>query len=705
MSRRIARTLTALSALVLLAIAPAAARAADVPEGAVWSEATIPSTDGTQLHADILKPTNLPAGTRTPVILSIGPYFNHSGQVGAAGPIEDASYEPVDAPTGPSDRFLDLVKDAHLMEKGYTFVMVDLRGFGGSTGCLDWGGPGEQADVKAAVEWAADPARNDFTNGRVGMYGKSYDGLTGLIGAALQPKGLQAVVSQEPVYDLYRYLYSNGVRYANSVGTPALYGAIAGTPGPLLGQPDYLAASLQDTQRPGCPVLNVLDQQSDDHESDYWKQRNFIDRVKGSQVPVFLTQGFLENNTKPDGAFETFNNLAGPKRAWFGMWDHVRGNDVDQDDRLLMGRKGWFDEVMRWYDHFLKDAPAPTDPPVVVQTSDGSYRAEQAWPPADAKAYTSPLKGGEYTDDAQNEGTGSAAGNGLWTISRPLPHDAHLAGIPKLRVDVTTSLPRANLTADVYDIDAQNSAVLISRGTTRVDQSGTVDLDLLGDDWKLPAGHRVGVLLSSSNSEWWLHVPTLQTVTLENASISLPWLSRARTERIQGDRSVRLDDYMDSAPFTVDAATIAENESGAFVLPPAMTAADGPAPAGTPSGAGTPGAARAGTPSAPSATTGAARTAAAPSRKAAVRKAAAKRVTLAVTRRGSRLVVRGKAPSGSRLVVRLKRGGRTVLTRRVTARNGAFTVTLPAARRTARYTVSVTGASGASRVLGSRAVR
>ena len=32
---------------------------------------------------------------------------------------------------------------------------VDLRGFGGSSGCLDWAGPGEQADVKAAVEWAA----------------------------------------------------------------------------------------------------------------------------------------------------------------------------------------------------------------------------------------------------------------------------------------------------------------------------------------------------------------------------------------------------------------------------------------------------------------------------------------------------------------------------------------------------------------------
>jgi hypothetical protein len=34
----------------------------------------------------------------------------------------------------PSDRFLDVVEGARLMARGYTFVMVDLRGFGGSSG-------------------------------------------------------------------------------------------------------------------------------------------------------------------------------------------------------------------------------------------------------------------------------------------------------------------------------------------------------------------------------------------------------------------------------------------------------------------------------------------------------------------------------------------------------------------------------------------
>src|SRR5205085_12180169 len=134
------------SLLTLLAAAVAAtpAVAAPVPEGANWTEEFIPSTDGVQLHADILRPKSVPADAKVPVIVSIGPYFNHSGQTGPAGPAENTSYDPIGPSTGPSDRFYDFVEGAKLMERGYTLMMVDLRGFGGSTGCLDWGGPGQQ---------------------------------------------------------------------------------------------------------------------------------------------------------------------------------------------------------------------------------------------------------------------------------------------------------------------------------------------------------------------------------------------------------------------------------------------------------------------------------------------------------------------------------------------------------------------------------
>ena len=46
------------------------------------------------------------------MILSIGPYFNHSGQTGPAGPVEGTPYDPVGPSTGPWDRFNDFVVGA-----------------------------------------------------------------------------------------------------------------------------------------------------------------------------------------------------------------------------------------------------------------------------------------------------------------------------------------------------------------------------------------------------------------------------------------------------------------------------------------------------------------------------------------------------------------------------------------------------------------
>src|SRR6201995_2394121 len=346
------RTLLALAAVLLF---PAAALADAPPPGSTWTQATITETDGTKLHADVLRPSALPGDAKTPVILSIGPYFNHSGQTGPAGPVEGTPYTPT-GQAGPSARFYDFITGAHLMDRGYTWVQVDLRGFGGSTGCLDWGGPGEQADVKAAVEGAAS---QPWSTGRVGMYGKSYDAVTGLMGIAQQPEGLAAVVAQEPVYDMYPYLYANGVRFENSLATPALYDAIAATPGELGDDPGYNLDALDDTARPGCPSLNWADQQDSAHSSAYWWARDQIAETHGRTTPLFMTQGFIEDNTKPDGAWDLFNGLAGPKRAWFGMWHHVRGHDNDGRARLKEGRAGWFDETIRWFDRYLKGDTTP----------------------------------------------------------------------------------------------------------------------------------------------------------------------------------------------------------------------------------------------------------------------------------------------------------------------------------------------------------
>lgn len=558
----------AVAALASALLTPTAALATDPPKDAEWTETYITEADGTKLHADVLRPKGLPAGTKTPVILSIGPYFNHSGQVGALGPVEDAPYEPT-GDAAPSSRFYDFLYGADLMHRGYTYVMVDLRGFGASTGCLDWAGPGEQADVKAAVEWASS---QPWSSGRVGMYGKSYDAVTGLIGIAQQPKGLAAVVAQEPVYDLYRYLYANRVRFLNSLATPALYDFIAESPGKTGDSSEYNQNSVQT---PDCPAKNWADQQDPNHDAAYWKPRNLIASTAGKKTPLFLTQGLLENNTKPDGSSDFFKGIAAPKRAWFGMWDHVRGNDVGENGRLAMGRTGWFDEVMRFYDRYLKGRkPRVVDPPVVVESSDGRWRSEKAWPPADARDRTSALLPGSYSDDGLNNGSGeggSPNGLGTWTFSPPLAHTAHVAG--ELRATVDADGPAdSNLVADVYDVDSEGSAVLISRNAYLLHGAEKASFDLYDIDWILPAGHRLGVLLTGSNAEWWQHQPTFAGVTVKGGSVTIPFLSCKRTGNLSGARSIRLDAWLEDAPFTVDEETIKSATSPSFNLPPKQKA-------------------------------------------------------------------------------------------------------------------------------------
>src|SRR3954451_4373837 len=224
-------TLRALGALLLvLAVAPAAQAQTADPNAHTWSNAYIPTSDPTiTLHADVMRPASLPAGAKTPVILSIGPYFNHATQT-------TTDYDPTR--NTPQNRFDDLIKQGQIFARGYTLIYVDLPGFGASTGCNDFGGPNEQLGVKTAVEWAA---AQPWSNGKVGMWGKSYDAWTEVMALAQNPKGLAAEVIEEPLDSGYKGLYMNGVHYAASwYATPAVYQVTDAAPPALNETPDYV---------------------------------------------------------------------------------------------------------------------------------------------------------------------------------------------------------------------------------------------------------------------------------------------------------------------------------------------------------------------------------------------------------------------------------------------------------------------------------
>jgi X-Pro dipeptidyl-peptidase (S15 family) len=298
------------TAIAALASGAAAASAAPVPANADWTEAYITEADGARLHADVLRPKNLPSTEKTPVILSNGSYVNHSGETGPARPVEGTTFDPTRPrrPVRPVPRLRQRrAPDGsrlHVRHRGPARVRRQVRLPG-------LGRPGRAGRRETAVQWGAS---QPWSTGKVGMYGKFYDGVTGLVGAVEQPPGLAAVVSREPVYDLYRYLYSNGVRFVNSLATPALYDMIAETPGTVQDDPSYNLNGA--SQSPDWPITNELNQATNsDHDSAFWAQRDLIAKVHSWTVPLFLTQGFLEDNTKPDGAFHFFNEMAGPKRG------------------------------------------------------------------------------------------------------------------------------------------------------------------------------------------------------------------------------------------------------------------------------------------------------------------------------------------------------------------------------------------------------
>jgi hypothetical protein len=158
----------------------------------------------------------------------------------------------------------------------------------------------------------------------------------------------------------------------------------------------------------------------------------------------------------------------------------------------------------------------------------------------------------------------------VWTISPPLPYDAHLSGSGHVTVDVSTTLPRANLVVDVYDLDATGTGPLITRQAHMIYGSGQsqVPLDLWSADWKIPAGHRIGVKVTDNNPDFWLLAsPTAQTVGVNGGQITLPFLGRARTTTIQGDPGTQLQGYL-SQTVTVPPETIASSTSDSFTLPP-----------------------------------------------------------------------------------------------------------------------------------------
>jgi uncharacterized protein len=551
-----------------------------VPDGAVWTEAyfpsSMPSTDGgpVEMHADVLRPAHLGPDEPTPVIMSIGPYFSHSGQT-----VTDTQ-----TIAGPSTRFSNLVDGARLMERGYTFVYVDLRGFGGSTGCVDLLGPGEQADVVSAVEWAAS---QPWSTGAVGLYGKSYDGSTGLVGVNHQPDGLRAVVAQEPAWSERDYLLTNGISRPQQVLTPQSYIETASFPG--ISTPytqdgydvpadteRYRANAAYEISHPECASGLMADTQEMDPQGEFWRVRDLPAHVDGSTVPLMLTQGLTEQNTKPEGMQQYLAGHAGELRSWIGPWDHVRGDEVDDRGRYKMGRSTWLDEVGAFYDTHLKGEGTSTGSRQYIQDIGGTWREQRTWPEP-TTTYAVPLTPGSYLDTGRGSVEAEAAPdatptsppnvlqsengavdpdevdipddlkNTIVTYSRPVRTDVRLTGTPVVELRTRGA---GNVLVAMFDVAPDRTTVLANVNVSRLDPTGTTSFGMLAMDWTLEAGHSLLVTVGTVESGWWEPIPSDAEVEVTGATLTLDLQSTRHDVPAAGDPAPFIDDYL--RYFTLD---------------------------------------------------------------------------------------------------------------------------------------------------------
>lgn len=307
--------------------------------------------------------------------------------------------------------------------------------------------------------------------------------------------------------------------------------------------------------------------------------------ARGTDTPLFVTQGFIENNTKPEEMQEYLTNHTGPERGWVGQWDHVRGGDRVGDGRLAMGRTGWYDETLSFYDQYLKGVrPSVAYPAYSVEDSAGKWRAQDTWPVVELDV-TLPLGNGSYIDDggASARADLAAAGtpvpdaqqpSGSWDMenapvierpapeglarglakkqqagetgssffvwSQPVARDVRLTATPNISL---TAKGEGNIMLKLYDVGPNGKAVMFDEQVSLL-KAGRMSVDLKATDWTLAAGHVLTVEIGSIRTGSWRDTPSGQTIDVSGAVLRLSLDDPSDDVATQGDRSPYLDTYL-----------------------------------------------------------------------------------------------------------------------------------------------------------------
>ena len=483
------------------------------------------------MHVALWLP-DVPEGTTVPVIATIHPYYDFGGE-GIVG--EDSN------PNTVPDRGVGEWVLEQFVPHGYALAQVSTFGTGQSTHCQDVKGLGEQTGIQAAVEWLG---TQEWSNGNVGLMGKSYAGTTNWEAAQNPSEHLKTIVPISGSIGVQQMFYRNGSSESRAMLYDALYeGATADA------TEDDMRMCTDDLIGPVSPFTTWAGAGfGGDEWNDYWDERyhlqDVIDNYEGS---VYIVWGLQDWNVDPYHAFPTYqmlNDAGIHTRVIAGQWAHnypdqpeIHGglsSGYGEEAYPNMSRMDWAIEMFNWFEYYLKGNGEEPAAHAQVQTNDGKWHVEETWPPEDME--WNYFEAGSWDSSG---GMSVSASSSLTFTSPPMEEEIHIQGMPTFHVDASTGLCNGgqlfvtmndatenlrlgHATMDVRYRDGGYESQAASALTTY-----SMLMEFNPMDVRIPAGHSIELVITE-NGEDYLPSPCANvgmTVT-EIATLGLPITER-----------------------------------------------------------------------------------------------------------------------------------------------------------------------------------
>ncbi len=272
---------------------------------------------------------------------------------------------------------------------GYAAVVVDVRGryeSGGEFTAWIHDGP----DAHDTLTWAAG---QQWCNGRIGTWGRSYGGLVQWQLAHLGHPNLQCIAPQV-IHDDYfwdGYFTGGAFQLALTLGAAALWSSAMA----LITGPSAADLMLNDRVLSHLPLIE-LDEVTIGRKVDYWHEwwehqvndeywQQFRHRPEKVTVPIFQQGGWFDPYSGSHlRSFAAIGDRV-PNRLMMGPWSHeedvelFRG-DVDLGPSSVVTIR---DHELVFYERYLKDADNDWEarpPAELFVLGANEWRAEREWP-------------------------------------------------------------------------------------------------------------------------------------------------------------------------------------------------------------------------------------------------------------------------------------------------------------------------------------